>query len=57
MSEQNKKRSKNDTRRQHVERQTGEKHKHRIEQEKINEADRAVRDFCLTTKEHPNAND
>lgn len=50
------KRSKNDERRAHVERKTGEKHKHRVQQEKINEADRAMRDFCFTQqKEHPYA--
>lgn len=55
MSEQQKKRSKNDLRREHVERRTGEKHKHRIQQEKINEADRSIRDFCCTVeeKDHP----
>lgn len=53
MSEQNKKRSKNDERRQHVERTTGEKHKHRKEQEKIHEADKAMKDFCFTKEKNP----
>lgn len=52
MSEQNKKRSKNDTRREHVERYTGEKHKHRIQQEKINEADQSIKDFCNTSEDY-----
>lgn len=59
MSNQYDKRSKNDLRREHTERRTGEKHKHRVEQEKINEADKAMRefkegfpDFCQTTEEY-----
>ena len=52
MSEQYNKRSKNDERRAHVERRTGEKHKHRIVQERINEADKEVKDFCTTWEEH-----
>jgi len=52
MTDQNRKRSKNDERRQHVERQSGEKHKHRIQQEKINEADKALKDFCFTKEDH-----
>ena len=58
MSNQNIKRSRNDERRQHVEKRTGEKHKHRIQEEKINEADKSIRDFCFTVEdsedEHPN---
>jgi len=52
MSEQDKKRSKNDLRREHTERRSGEKHKHRIQQEKINEADKALKDFCFTKEDH-----
>lgn len=52
MSEQFNKRSKNDERRAHVERRSGEKHKHRIQQEKINEADQQLKDFCFTKEEH-----
>lgn len=51
MTDHYNKRSKNDERRAHVERRTGEKHKHRIQQEKINEADKDLRDFCFTLKE------
>ena len=57
MSNQNDKRSKNDMRREHTERRTGEKHKHRIEQEKINEADKAIKDFCQTTEKYLNADE
>lgn len=57
MSNQDAKRSRNDERRQHVEKRTGEKHKHRIQQEKINEADKAIKDFCTTMEEHPFADD
>ena len=57
MTDQNKKRSKNDERRQHVERRSGEKHKHRLQQEKINEADRLIRDYCATFEEHSNVED
>ena len=57
MSDQNAKRSRNDERRQHVEKRTGEKHKHRIQEEKINEADKAIRDFCTTMEEHPFADE
>ena len=53
MSNQNDKRSKNDLRREHTERRTGEKHKHRIQQEKINEADQSIKDFCNTLEDRP----
>ena len=53
MSDQNAKRSRNDERRQHVEKRTGEKHKHRIQEEKINEADKAIKDFCSTYEDKP----
>ena len=53
MSNQNLKRSRNDERRQHVEKRTGEKHKHRIQEEKINEADKAIKDFCSTYEDKP----
>lgn len=52
MTDHYNKRSKNDERRAHVERRTGEKHKHRIVQERINEADKEVKDFCTTWEEH-----
>lgn len=52
MSGQDQKRSRNDERRQHVERRSGEKHKHRVQQEKINEADKSIKDFCFTKEEH-----
>ena len=52
MSGQDQKRSRNDERRQHVERRSGEKHKHRIQQEKINEADKSIKDYCFTEEEH-----
>ena len=54
---QNDKRSKNDLRREHVDRKTGEKHKHRIQQEKINEADKAIKDFCQTSERYFNLED
>src|SRR5690348_6359759 len=57
VSEQNTKRSKNDMRREHTERRSGEKHKHRVQQEKINEADKAIKDFCTTMEEHPLADE
>ena len=57
MTDQNKKRSKNDMRREHVERRSGEKHKHRLQQEKINEADKSIKDFCTTFEEHPYVED
>ena len=53
MSNQNDKRSRNDERRKNIDRVTGEKYKHRIQQEKINEADKAIKDFCNTFEEHP----
>lgn len=53
MPNQDSKRSKNDLRRQNTDRVTGEKHKHRILQEKINEADQSIKDFCFTKEEHP----
>lgn len=54
---QHEKRSRNDERRAHVERRSGEKHKHRREVERINEADKAIKDFCTTMEEHPLADE
>ena len=55
MSNQDHKRSRNDARRQHVEKRTGEKHKHRIQEQKINEADEAIKQYF--TEDHPFADD
>lgn len=52
MTEKDKKRFKNDTRREHTDRLTGEKWKHKIQQEKINEADRDIKDFCNTNEDY-----
>ena len=52
MTEKDKKRYKHDLRRENTDRLTGEKRKHKIQQEKINEADRSIKDFCNTSEEY-----
>lgn len=57
MSDHEDKRSRNDERRVHIERRTGEKHKYRIQELRTKEAQQQLKDFCFTGEEHPDGSD